>query len=279
MSSFILKFITNRLLKDNQWNKFGVEDPYYEHVPVSVDKKGNPTKFKKVARRIPEGLSENDSSILAKVKRGAFRYDMWFDLFGVKIGWANIVGVVPVLGSILQAYWSISLYVAARRLDDGLPLDIQLLFFVNIIIDFGLSLIPVVGDLIEIGYKANSRNFLLLEKHLVRVGQKNLGIIPPEEVRPGFINDKVQPVLEEKVKPGAIKAGESVKTFVNRHLHSPELRSSSTDSEASSAFASKSPTLQTSATTVSSSYSDDLQPRKGKATASLRSFKDDAAAE
>lgn len=40
--------------------------------------------------------------------------------------------------------------------------------FGNVMLDFGLGLIPIVGDLINIAYKANTRNCILLEEHLKR---------------------------------------------------------------------------------------------------------------
>lgn len=220
MSLFVFKYLANRLLRDNQLNKLGVEDPYYEYIPL--DDTGKRTK--KIKRRIPKGLSLNDTKVLDIVKRKAYRYDMWFNFLGVQFGWSNIVGVVPIAGQIVATYWSISLLIAARGLDDGLPLDIHLIFIFNILIDFLLGLIPIVGDLIEIGYKANLRNFLLLEKHLERVGQKNLGLIKPEEVRSNFINNKVQPVFEETIVPGTIKAGEQLKHFVNDQYNSIQNR-------------------------------------------------------
>lgn len=220
MSSFIVKFVANRLLKDNQWNKFGVEDPYYEYVPVHVNEKTGVTKYKKVSRRVPQGLSANDEKILNLVRTRAYRYDMWFQFLGVKFGWTNIVGFVPIVGTVISTYWSLGLLWLARQLDDGLPLDLQLLYLLNIVIDFLLGLIPFVGDLIEVGYKTNLRNFLLLEKHLDRVGQKNMGLISPAEVRPGFINDKVQPVVDDSIVPGAKKAGLKIKHFVNDHTGS-----------------------------------------------------------
>lgn len=211
MSLFLVKWVANRVLRDNQLNKFGVEDPYYEYIPL--DDAGKRTK--KIKRRIPEGLSKNDIVVLEDVKRKAKRFDMWFSVFGIQIGWSNIVGIVPIVGQLVATYWSLTLLVSARKLDDGLPLDIHLLFVFNILVDFLLGLIPIVGDLIEIGYKANLRNFLLLEKHLARVGQKNLGLIEPNEVRANFINDKIQPVLEESIVPGTLKAGEQIKHFVS----------------------------------------------------------------
>lgn len=226
MSSIVVKFVANRLLKDNQWNKFGVEDPYYEYIPTHTNKNTGKTTYKKVSRRVPQGLSDNDEKVLNQVRKQAYRYDMWFNFMGVKFGWTNIVGIVPVVGTLVSTYWSLGLLILARRLDDGFPLDLQLLFLLNILIDFLLGLIPFVGDLIEVGYKTNLRNYLLLEKHLDRVGQKNLGLISPAEVRPGFINDKVQPVVDESIVPNAKKAGTKIKNFIHDHSASSSTGSS-----------------------------------------------------
>ena len=141
MSSFAIKWLTNRFLKDNQFTKFGVEDPYYEYIVVGHDSQGRP-KHKKTKRQIPQGISENDTKVLLAVKQQAFRYDMWFTFFGVRFGLANIVGFIPIAGAFVSNYWSLSLFWKARSLDDGLPLDIQLIFLFNILVDFLLSLIP-----------------------------------------------------------------------------------------------------------------------------------------
>lgn len=242
MSSFVLKWVLNRFLRDNQLTKLGVEDPYYEYIPVKTDKNGNVLKSKKVSRSIPEGISKNDLQVLHTVRKQAYRCDMWFNLVGFKFGWSNVVGLVPILGAIVSNFWSLQIYWHARKIDDGLPLDIQLIFFFNLLVDFALSLIPIVGDLVEIGYKANLRNFLLLEKHLIRVGKKNQGLISANEVRPGFLNDKVQPFIDEKVQPfveetvvpGAVNVGVQIKNLVNSKLHSAHasLTTQSTDTTA-----------------------------------------------
>lgn len=264
MSSFVIKYITNRILKDNQWNRFGVEDPYYEFVPIGVDK-NEKTKYKKITRRIPDGLTKRDEAILHRVKKKAYRYDMWFSFLGVKFGFSNVVGLVPILGTIVSSYWSLTILQTARKLDDGMPLDLQLLFLLNILIDFLLGLIPIVGDLVEVGYKANLRNFLLLEKHLTRVGQKNMGVISADEVRPSFINDKVQPFVDEKVKPGAIKAGEQIKSYI----HSA--------SDSTSSLHSLQATTQAHPTTVTtSSYQSSLSPRRDDTTLSNGRHNEDA---
>ncbi|CAI5757089.1 unnamed protein product [Candida verbasci] len=237
MSNFIIKYFMNRILKDNQWNKFGVEDPYYEYLPI-ISKNGKTIKYQKIKRSIPPALSTNDEKILQNFKIKAYRYDYWFNLFGVSFGWTNIIGVIPFLGSFISTFWSLQLLLLARKLDDGFPLDLQCLFILNILIDFVLGLIPFIGSIIEVGYKANSRNYLLLEKHLIRISDKNRGLISKDEVRPNFINDKVQPYVEENLKPQAIEFGKTALKVGNEALELiNRKRSSSTSSTASTATA------------------------------------------
>lgn len=259
MSSFAIKWICNRFLKDNQLTKFGVEDPYYLHVQVGTDSHNKP-KYKKVRRENPAGISQHDLRVLSDVKQQAFRYDMWFNVFGLRVGLSSLVGLVPVVGLLITNYWSISLFLKARSLEDGLPLDIQLIFLFNILVDFLLSLIPIVGDIIEVGYKANLRNFLLLEKHLVRVGERNLGLRDPADVRPGFLNDKVQPYVDDTLVPQAVEAGQSIRRFVKDNFKAKDKPDKTTTAS--------SPTTQslqaTAVGTVDTLYDDDSH--------SIRSF-------
>lgn len=262
MASIILKYVTNRILKDNQWNRLGVEDPYHEYVEVP-----NSKKPKQIPRRIPAGISSHDEDILQKFRKQAHRYDMWFSVFGVKFGWTNIAGLVPIAGTFISSYWSLGLLLLARKIEDGFPLDLQLLFLVNIAIDFLLGLIPIVGDLVEIGYKCNLRNYLLFEKHMDRIGQKNLGIIPESEVRPGYINDTIQPFVDEKVKPHAIKAGEQFKTFVEKQTSKKSQPMQSEKTSADSSFRHNSAdSIATLPTTAGESETLKNSPRKSDDT-------------
>ncbi|RCK63932.1 hypothetical protein Cantr_10715 [Candida viswanathii] len=267
MSSFVFKYILNRVLRDNQWNKFGVEDPYYEYITIDIKTNGE-KKFKKIPRRIPDGLTDHDLLILQLFKKRAYRYDYWFKIFGVSFGWTNIISVIPVAGTIVSTWWSLQLLWLARQLQNGFPLDLQLLFLVNIAIDFGLGLIPFVGSIIEIGYKANSRNYLLLEKHLTRVGEMNLGIIEKEDVRPGFINDKVQPFVEDTLKPGAIKASEQVLDLLHRRPKS----AADSESSSTSSITGKAATATSNTTVTTSSYQ---APAEGTVSNGDRSFGED----
>ena len=49
----------------------------------------------------------------------------------------------------------------------------------NLAIDFGVGLIPVLGDFADAWFKCNTRNNILLEKYLREKGQKH-PVAPPE---------------------------------------------------------------------------------------------------
>jgi len=59
---------------------------------------GRPTgKVKKQKKALPTGLSQNDASVLKKVRRRAYRLDMsLFNLGGIKFGWSSVIGIIPV---------------------------------------------------------------------------------------------------------------------------------------------------------------------------------------
>lgn len=44
----------------------------------------------------------------------------------------------------------------------------------NVIIDFVIGLIPIVGDIVDAAYKCNTKNVVLLEKELRARGQKRI---------------------------------------------------------------------------------------------------------
>lgn len=164
-----------------------VRDPYYQHIPINNAK----TKFKKIPHKLPDNLSNNDQQILKKFKTKAYRYDMWFNLIGVPFGISNLIQLIPVAGVIITTYQSIRLLWLTTKLTNGFPVDLYIYSLGNIVIDLVLGLIPIVGDLISVSYKANLRNYALLLDHLHKVSDYNNGIIDKTQIRPNFINNRI----------------------------------------------------------------------------------------
>lgn len=175
MASMVAKIFTKKILGETIANKFGTEDPYFEHVPATrLD--GTPNgKLKKRKKALPPGISQHDGQILTKVKRRAYRLDMaLFSLCGIRFGWGSVIGIIPAIGDVIDALMALMVLKTCGKIDGGLPTSIKARMLFNIILDFGVGLVPFIGDLADAVFRANTRNAAILEQYLREQGKKNL---------------------------------------------------------------------------------------------------------
>lgn len=100
---------------------------------------------------------------------------------GFRFGWAGIIGLIPWIGDVISLMLALQILHRAQTIEGGLPASVNLRMLSNIMFDFGIGLIPIVGDLINIMYKCNSRNFILLEQYLIK--KYLLGATIPDPVK------------------------------------------------------------------------------------------------
>lgn len=148
------------------------EDPYHEEIPEQ-DLHFYQRKGAKRKRKLPDFIPKHDLKVLSSVKRKAYRLDLQLSLCGLRIGWAGIIGLIPAIGDVLALLFALQLLKKAQQIEGGLPAGLHLKMMANIMFDFGIGLIPVVGDFINVLYKCNLRNFVLLEKYLVEKYQRD----------------------------------------------------------------------------------------------------------
>ncbi|OAQ97394.1 hypothetical protein LLEC1_05657 [Akanthomyces lecanii] len=190
MTSMVAKMVGKKILGETLQNKFGTEDPYFEQVPATrLNGKPSTTKFKKVRKALPPGLSEHDGKVLTKVKRRAYRLDCaLFTFLGIKFGWGSAIGLIPFpsAGDVVDCLLALMVMRTADQIEGGLPFFIKFQMLLNIAFDFAIGLAPFVGDLVDAMFKANTRNAVLLEGHLREQGQKTLkrGNLPIPDVDP-----------------------------------------------------------------------------------------------
>lgn len=141
-------------------------DPYHEDIPENelhfYQRKGAKRK-----RKLPSFIAAHDLKVLESVKRKAYQLDLQLSICGLRLGWAGIIGLIPWVGDVIACAFALLLVKKAGTIEGGLPAVLQSKMMFNVAMDFGIGLIPLVGDFINILYKCNSRNFILLEKHLV----------------------------------------------------------------------------------------------------------------
>lgn len=61
-----------------------------------------------------------------------------------------------------------------QQIDDGLPPSVKMRMIMNIVLDFGVGLVPFLGDVADAVFRANTRNAAILEEYLRQKGRKNL---------------------------------------------------------------------------------------------------------
>ncbi|MBE9043535.1 DUF4112 domain-containing protein [Pleurocapsales cyanobacterium LEGE 10410] len=82
----------------------------------------------------------------------------------IRFGLDPILGLLPGGGDTITG--GISAYIVVEAARMGLPRDVLYKMVGNILLDSFAGTIPVVGDLFDVGWKANIKNIELLEKHL-----------------------------------------------------------------------------------------------------------------
>ncbi|KAH3685451.1 hypothetical protein WICPIJ_003566 [Wickerhamomyces pijperi] len=159
------------------------DDPFHETIPHE-ELSWYQREGAKRSKPLPSGLSHKDQQCLKSVRRYAYQLDLAFSsCCGWKVGWAGIIGLIPWIGDVIALYFGYCLIAKAQEIDDGLPKYIEAQMFANLSFDFGIGLIPIVGDLINIAYKSNTRNCLILESYLRKKGEKQMkkqGIVSNE---------------------------------------------------------------------------------------------------
>ncbi|MFO7847706.1 MAG: DUF4112 domain-containing protein [Balneolaceae bacterium] len=99
-----------------------------------------------------------------KYRKFAVLLDSWFTIPGttIKVGLDPIIGLVTGLGDLAGASLSVYFMFYATKL--GANTSVLLRMFMNIMADLIIGMIPVLGDLFDVAWKANLRNAKLLDK-------------------------------------------------------------------------------------------------------------------
>ena len=103
--------------------------------------------------------------MLDALRRWAVLLDSAFRIPGTRFrfGLDAIIGLIPGVGDISTPAFSALLLLQAVRM--RLPVVVQARMVLNAALDMLLGLVPVLGDLVDIGWKANLKNLALLERH------------------------------------------------------------------------------------------------------------------
>ena len=98
--------------------------------------------------------------------------DTWFKVpgTGIRFGLDGIVGFIPGIGDFLSGAASCIIVVAAFI--RGVPLITVARMVLNLAIEVVVGMVPFLGNLFDIGWRANRRNYHLLE-HTLAFGRRD----------------------------------------------------------------------------------------------------------
>ena len=108
-----------------------------------------------VRARVPAGLGR-----LARAMDSAVRIPGT----NVRVGLDALIGLVPGVGDLAGA--AVAGYIVLASVRAGAPSAVLLRMLLNVAIDTIGGAVPVIGDLFDVGWRANTRNVALLAAHL-----------------------------------------------------------------------------------------------------------------
>jgi len=117
---------------------------------------------------------------LEQARKIAKMMDSQFSIGGFEFGWDAIMGLVPGIGDTIALLPALfPLYVAKKH---NLPRTLIARMTMNVIVDAGVGLVPVAGDLFDAAFKASIKNVRLLEQYYEKHHKKNSKVVDGEVI-------------------------------------------------------------------------------------------------
>jgi Domain of unknown function (DUF4112) len=91
----------------------------------------------------------------------------------IRFGWDALVGLVPWVGDLTTALMACGIIVQAHQM--RVPRVVQLRMIMNVAVDMFIGLVPFLGDVADVFWKSNTKNFALLERHAMPYARPTLG--------------------------------------------------------------------------------------------------------
>ena len=133
-----------------------------EAIPVQVTRIDEP-------RPAPSAIPTVELD-LQRARQLAELLDSKFSIGGIRFGMDSIVGLIPGVGDIATLLAGLYPVYVAQKHGVGIPTRVRMLG--NLLIDAGVGAIPLLGDIFDVGFKANTKNLRILEKALDRLHRR-----------------------------------------------------------------------------------------------------------
>jgi hypothetical protein len=121
------------------------------------------------------GTALRDEALARNLERLAWLMDRAVGIPGTRIrfGLDALLGLLPVGGDVLTGVVQAALVLVALH-HYRVPKSIALRMMGNVVLDIAIGSIPLLGDLFDVAFKANTRNLRLLEPYRGQGGAEGL---------------------------------------------------------------------------------------------------------
>lgn len=100
----------------------------------------------------------------------------------VRLGLDSVLGLLPVGGDVMTGLVQAALVLVALN-RYSVPPSVAARMMGNVLLDVGVGAIPLVGDVFDVAFKANTRNLHLLEPYLHRARPDGRSPVPAPVLR------------------------------------------------------------------------------------------------
>lgn len=123
-----------------------------------------------------DGEFDRREAMARNLERLAWLMDRAFHIPGtrVRVGLDALLGLLPVGGDVLTGLVQAGLVLVALG-HYKVPKTVALRMVANVLLDIAVGAIPLLGDLFDIGFKANTRNIRLLDAYRHPEGSAGVG--------------------------------------------------------------------------------------------------------
>ncbi len=84
----------------------------------------------------------------------------------IRFGLDALIGLIPGVGDAITG--AVTLYLISRAWGIGVPFHVKIRMLANLAADLVLGVVPIVGDVFDVAWRANRKNLQLLQRHLDR---------------------------------------------------------------------------------------------------------------
>ena len=122
------------------------------------------------------GFPDHVKTRLERIERKTRLLDSSFSIPGTtfRFGWDPIIGLVPYVGDFVGAF--ASLYIVYLAANEGASGRAVIKMLGNVFLDTLIGLIPVLGIVWDVTYKANDRNLKILKDNIAHGKNSGSGL-------------------------------------------------------------------------------------------------------